>query len=146
MPLVELQVNKEWCKASDATVRFTVASTYQRSSWDWVAIYKVSLKFRNYYTYFPQCQHLQLSSCRLDSDITKIIRRMCGPKRSMQRRWALAQIHKCVLSWTQRYSVWFSLHRWHSQRRICREMTVNISWVTTVITWTALLDCHHQFR
>ncbi|KAM7392963.1 hypothetical protein PAMA_007873 [Pampus argenteus] len=42
MPLVELQVNKEWCKVSDATVRFTVASTYQRSSWDWVAIYKVT--------------------------------------------------------------------------------------------------------
>ncbi|MEQ2245473.1 hypothetical protein ILYODFUR_028441, partial [Ilyodon furcidens] len=44
LPLVELQVNKEWCKASDATVRFTVASTYQRSSWDWVAIYKVGHK------------------------------------------------------------------------------------------------------
>lgn len=40
-PLVELQVNKEWCKVSDATVRFTVASNYQRSSWDWIAIYKV---------------------------------------------------------------------------------------------------------
>uniref|UniRef100_A0A3Q1FQZ1 Inositol polyphosphate-5-phosphatase Ja n=1 Tax=Acanthochromis polyacanthus TaxID=80966 RepID=A0A3Q1FQZ1_9TELE len=42
MPLVELQVNKEWSKLSDATVRFTVAATYQRSSWDWVAIYKVT--------------------------------------------------------------------------------------------------------
>lgn len=40
-PLVELQVQREWCKVSDATVRFTVASNYQRSSWDWVAIYKV---------------------------------------------------------------------------------------------------------
>lgn len=38
---MELQVQKEWCKVSDATVRFTVASNYQRSSWDWVAIYKV---------------------------------------------------------------------------------------------------------
>lgn len=43
-PLVELQVNREWSKVSDATVRFTVAATYQRSSWDWVAIYKVALK------------------------------------------------------------------------------------------------------
>lgn len=41
-PLVELQVQREWCKVSDATVKFTVASNYQRSSWDWVAIYKVS--------------------------------------------------------------------------------------------------------
>ncbi|XP_044000070.1 inositol polyphosphate 5-phosphatase K [Gambusia affinis] len=49
LPLVELQVNKEWCKASDATVRFTVASTYQRSSWDWVAIYKV--RFRHHKDY-----------------------------------------------------------------------------------------------
>ncbi|XP_029024782.1 phosphatidylinositol 4,5-bisphosphate 5-phosphatase A [Betta splendens] len=49
MPLVELQANKEWCKASDATVRFTVASAYQRSSWDWVAIYKVG--FRHYKDY-----------------------------------------------------------------------------------------------
>ncbi|XP_034752559.1 phosphatidylinositol 4,5-bisphosphate 5-phosphatase A isoform X2 [Etheostoma cragini] len=49
MPLAELQVNKEWCKVSDATVRFTVASTYQRSSWDWVAIYKVG--FRHYKDY-----------------------------------------------------------------------------------------------
>lgn len=40
-PLVELQVSKEWCKVSDATVRFTVASNFQRSSWDWIAIYKV---------------------------------------------------------------------------------------------------------
>lgn len=43
MPMVELQFNKEWFKVSDATVRFTLASTYQRSSWDWVAIYKVIL-------------------------------------------------------------------------------------------------------
>ncbi|XP_068608647.1 phosphatidylinositol 4,5-bisphosphate 5-phosphatase A [Brachionichthys hirsutus] len=49
VPLVELQVNKEWSKVSDATVRFTVASTYQRSSWDWIAIYKVG--FRHYKDY-----------------------------------------------------------------------------------------------
>ncbi|XP_044031092.1 inositol polyphosphate 5-phosphatase K isoform X2 [Siniperca chuatsi] len=49
MPLVELQVNKEWYKVSDATVRFTVASTYQRSSWDWVAIYKVGFRHHKDY-------------------------------------------------------------------------------------------------
>ncbi|XP_013859258.1 inositol polyphosphate 5-phosphatase K [Austrofundulus limnaeus] len=49
MPLVELQASREWCKAADATVRFTVAPTYQRSSWDWVAIYKVG--FRHYKDY-----------------------------------------------------------------------------------------------
>ncbi|KAM9307086.1 LOW QUALITY PROTEIN: inositol polyphosphate 5-phosphatase K [Pholidichthys leucotaenia] len=52
MPLVELQVNKEWSKISDATVRFTVASTYQRSSWDLLAIYKVGFRHhKDYQTY-----------------------------------------------------------------------------------------------
>ncbi|XP_031711884.1 inositol polyphosphate 5-phosphatase K isoform X2 [Anarrhichthys ocellatus] len=49
MPLVELQLNKDWCKVSDASVRFTVASTYQRSSWDWVAIYKVGFRHHKDY-------------------------------------------------------------------------------------------------
>ncbi|XP_047424877.1 inositol polyphosphate 5-phosphatase K [Mugil cephalus] len=49
MPLVELHTSKEWCKVSDATVRFTVASTYQRSSWDWVAIYKVGFRHHKDY-------------------------------------------------------------------------------------------------
>ncbi|XP_067340027.1 inositol polyphosphate 5-phosphatase K [Channa argus] len=49
MPLVELQVNKEWYKISDATVRFIVASTYQRSSWDWIAIYKVGFRHHKDY-------------------------------------------------------------------------------------------------
>ncbi|AWP15198.1 putative phosphatidylinositol 4-5-bisphosphate 5-phosphatase A [Scophthalmus maximus] len=49
MPMVELQFNKEWFKVSDATVRFTLASTYQRSSWDWVAIYKVGFRHHKDY-------------------------------------------------------------------------------------------------
>ncbi|KAJ0057109.1 hypothetical protein NL108_002043, partial [Boleophthalmus pectinirostris] len=44
-PLVELQVNKEWNKVSDATVRVNVALSYQRSSWDWVAIYKARFDY-----------------------------------------------------------------------------------------------------
>lgn len=94
MPLVELHVNKEWCKVSDATVRFTVASTYQRSSWDWVAIYKVIL------SYYSKAQDKILQCVvqrpcvmpfvilhRLDSGITKITRRTYGPKENMQHRW-----------------------------------------------------------
>ncbi|XP_028318911.1 phosphatidylinositol 4,5-bisphosphate 5-phosphatase A isoform X2 [Gouania willdenowi] len=48
-PLVELQVNKVWCKVLDATVRFTTASNYQRSSWDWIAIYKVGFRHHKDY-------------------------------------------------------------------------------------------------
>ncbi|CAL8277702.1 unnamed protein product [Merluccius merluccius] len=49
IPLVELQVEKEWSKVSDATVRFTVSSSYQRSSWDWVALYRVGFKHHKDY-------------------------------------------------------------------------------------------------
>lgn len=92
MPLVELQVNKEWCKISDATVRFTVALTYQRSSWDWVAIYKVIirlflLKSSRRCNGVKNDVHLLLLH-RLDSDITKITRRTYGPRGNMQ--------HRCV--------------------------------------------------
>lgn len=79
MPLVELQASKEWSKAADATVRFTTAPTYQRSSWDWVAIYKV-LKSDSFGQHFSTYLTVFLFLSRLDSDITKIIRRTCGPK------------------------------------------------------------------
>ncbi|XP_061655332.1 inositol polyphosphate 5-phosphatase K [Phyllopteryx taeniolatus] len=49
MPLVELQANKEWFKVSDATVKFTFSSNYHRSSWDWVAIYKVGFRHHKDY-------------------------------------------------------------------------------------------------
>ncbi|XP_042158166.1 inositol polyphosphate 5-phosphatase K [Oncorhynchus tshawytscha] len=52
LPLVTLEYVKEWTKVSDATVRFTVMSNVQRSSWDWVAIYKVGFKHhKDYVTY-----------------------------------------------------------------------------------------------
>lgn len=86
MPLVELQVNKEWCKVSDATVRFTVACTYQRSSWDWVAIYKVKSRVLTFLNDLKMNLFLAVISLflhRLDSDITKTTRRTCGPRGSM---------------------------------------------------------------
>ncbi|XP_061732276.1 phosphatidylinositol 4,5-bisphosphate 5-phosphatase A [Nerophis ophidion] len=49
MALVELQVNKEWCQVSDAAIRLTFASNYHRSSWDWVAIYKVGFRHHKDY-------------------------------------------------------------------------------------------------
>uniref|UniRef100_A0A3P8UPL6 Phosphatidylinositol 4,5-bisphosphate 5-phosphatase A n=1 Tax=Cynoglossus semilaevis TaxID=244447 RepID=A0A3P8UPL6_CYNSE len=49
IPLVEFQVNKEWSQVSDASVRFSVSSGFQRSSWDWVALYK--LGFRHHKDY-----------------------------------------------------------------------------------------------
>ncbi|CAL8321510.1 unnamed protein product [Lota lota] len=63
IPLVELQVEKEWCNISDATVRFSVASSYQRSSWDWVALYKVGFKHHKDYVAFiwAKGEHVEFS-------------------------------------------------------------------------------------
>ncbi|XP_053542737.1 inositol polyphosphate 5-phosphatase K [Ictalurus punctatus] len=49
IPLVELEVEKEWTKVSDATAKFTIASGFQRSSWDWVGLYKVGFKHHKDY-------------------------------------------------------------------------------------------------
>lgn len=42
LPLVTLEVEKEWTKFSDATAKLTMAHGFQRSSWDWVGLYKVN--------------------------------------------------------------------------------------------------------
>ncbi|GAA6094818.1 inositol polyphosphate 5-phosphatase K isoform X2 [Tachysurus ichikawai] len=44
LPLVKLEVEKEWTKVSDASAKFTTASSFQRSSWDWVGLYKRNQK------------------------------------------------------------------------------------------------------
>uniref|UniRef100_A0A8B9JQD9 Inositol polyphosphate-5-phosphatase Ja n=1 Tax=Astyanax mexicanus TaxID=7994 RepID=A0A8B9JQD9_ASTMX len=52
LPLVHLEVEKEWTKVSDATARFTIISGFQRSSWDWVGLYKVGFKhYKDYAAY-----------------------------------------------------------------------------------------------
>ncbi|XP_016374220.1 phosphatidylinositol 4,5-bisphosphate 5-phosphatase A-like [Sinocyclocheilus rhinocerous] len=49
LPLVTLEVEKEWTKFSDATAKLTVAHGFQRSSWDWVGLYKVGFKHHKDY-------------------------------------------------------------------------------------------------
>nr|XP_009303404.2 inositol polyphosphate 5-phosphatase K isoform X1 [Danio rerio] len=49
LPLVTLEVEKEWTKFSDATVKLTMAHGFQRSSWDWVGLYKVGFKHHKDY-------------------------------------------------------------------------------------------------
>ncbi|CAM4730444.1 hypothetical protein PO909_022351 [Leuciscus waleckii] len=48
-PLVTLEVEKEWTKFSDATAKLTMAHGFQRSSWDWVGLYKVGFKHHKDY-------------------------------------------------------------------------------------------------
>ncbi|XP_043924403.1 phosphatidylinositol 4,5-bisphosphate 5-phosphatase A [Protopterus annectens] len=40
-PLVHLEVEDEWHNPSEAVVKFKVAPTFSRSSWDWIGLYKV---------------------------------------------------------------------------------------------------------
>ncbi|XP_054852504.1 phosphatidylinositol 4,5-bisphosphate 5-phosphatase A [Eublepharis macularius] len=49
VPLVELQVSDEWTKPDQAIIWYKVSSAYHRSSWDWVALYRVG--FRHYKDY-----------------------------------------------------------------------------------------------
>uniref|UniRef100_A0A8D2JBA3 Inositol polyphosphate-5-phosphatase J n=1 Tax=Varanus komodoensis TaxID=61221 RepID=A0A8D2JBA3_VARKO len=41
VPLVELQVADEWTKTEQAVVRYKISSAYHRSSWDWIALYRL---------------------------------------------------------------------------------------------------------
>ncbi|KAI1904953.1 hypothetical protein AGOR_G00010980 [Albula goreensis] len=50
VPLVTLMVEGEWCRASDATVKFKVAASFSRSSSDWIGLYKVGFKHHKDYT------------------------------------------------------------------------------------------------
>ncbi|XP_051541546.1 inositol polyphosphate 5-phosphatase K-like [Myxocyprinus asiaticus] len=52
LPLVTLEVEKEWTKFSDATAKLTMATSFQRSSWDWVGLYKVGFKHHKDYAVY----------------------------------------------------------------------------------------------
>ncbi|XP_077164423.1 phosphatidylinositol 4,5-bisphosphate 5-phosphatase A isoform X2 [Paroedura picta] len=49
VPLVELQVSDEWTRLDQAVVWYKTSSSYHRSSWDWIALYRVG--FRHYKDY-----------------------------------------------------------------------------------------------
>ncbi|KAJ8347035.1 hypothetical protein SKAU_G00284360 [Synaphobranchus kaupii] len=49
VPLVTLLVEEEWRRASDATVRFKVASSFSRSPSDWIGLYKVGFRHHKDY-------------------------------------------------------------------------------------------------
>ncbi|XP_042297311.1 phosphatidylinositol 4,5-bisphosphate 5-phosphatase A isoform X2 [Sceloporus undulatus] len=49
VPLVEIQVADEWTKPEQAVIRCRISPAYHRSSWDWIALYRVG--FRHYKDY-----------------------------------------------------------------------------------------------
>ncbi|XP_072839388.2 phosphatidylinositol 4,5-bisphosphate 5-phosphatase A [Pogona vitticeps] len=43
-PLVEMQVADEWTKPEQAVIRYKTSLVYPRSSWDWIALYRVGFR------------------------------------------------------------------------------------------------------
>ncbi|KAM6423041.1 phosphatidylinositol 4,5-bisphosphate 5-phosphatase A isoform 2-T2 [Liasis olivaceus] len=52
VPLVEIQVADEWTKPEQAVVRYRTSSAFHRSSWDWIALYRVGFRhWKDYIAY-----------------------------------------------------------------------------------------------
>ncbi|XP_041083384.1 inositol polyphosphate 5-phosphatase K-like [Polyodon spathula] len=49
LPLVQFFVEDEWTKVSDAVVKFRMAASFPRSSWDWIGLYKVGFRHHKDY-------------------------------------------------------------------------------------------------
>ncbi|RXM94245.1 Phosphatidylinositol 4,5-bisphosphate 5-phosphatase A [Acipenser ruthenus] len=49
LPLVQFFVEDEWTKVSDAIVKFRMAASFPRSSWDWIGLYKVGFRHHKDY-------------------------------------------------------------------------------------------------
>ncbi|XP_048412480.1 phosphatidylinositol 4,5-bisphosphate 5-phosphatase A isoform X5 [Stegostoma tigrinum] len=56
-PLVQLQVEDEWSKPSDAVVRYRMASSFAKSSWDWLGLYRVGFKHHKDYVTYIWAKH-----------------------------------------------------------------------------------------
>ncbi|XP_067910932.1 phosphatidylinositol 4,5-bisphosphate 5-phosphatase A isoform X2 [Heterodontus francisci] len=56
-PLIQLQVEDEWNKPSDAVVRYRMASSFAKSSWDWLGLYRVGFKHHKDYVTYVWAKH-----------------------------------------------------------------------------------------
>ncbi|XP_067862428.1 phosphatidylinositol 4,5-bisphosphate 5-phosphatase A [Heptranchias perlo] len=56
-PLIHLQVEDEWNKPSDAVVRYRMAASYAKSSWDWLGLYRVGFKHHKDYVTYVWAKH-----------------------------------------------------------------------------------------
>ncbi|XP_072103729.1 inositol polyphosphate 5-phosphatase K isoform X1 [Mobula birostris] len=61
-PLIQLQVEDEWNKASDAVVRYRMADSFAKSSWDWLGLYKVGFKHHKDYITYVWAKHDEVDS------------------------------------------------------------------------------------
>ncbi|XP_032899584.1 phosphatidylinositol 4,5-bisphosphate 5-phosphatase A isoform X1 [Amblyraja radiata] len=56
-PLIQLQVEDEWNKPSDAVVRYRMANSFAKSSWDWLGLYRVGFKHHKDYITYVWAKH-----------------------------------------------------------------------------------------
>ncbi|XP_078083804.1 phosphatidylinositol 4,5-bisphosphate 5-phosphatase A [Mustelus asterias] len=63
-PLIQLQVDDEWCKPSDAVVRYRMASSFAKSSWDWLGLYRVGFKHHKDYVTYVWAKHDEADSMK----------------------------------------------------------------------------------
>ncbi|XP_072444089.1 phosphatidylinositol 4,5-bisphosphate 5-phosphatase A isoform X1 [Chiloscyllium punctatum] len=56
-PMIQLQVEDEWNKPSDAVVRYRMASSFAKSSWDWLGLYRVGFKHHKDYVTYIWAKH-----------------------------------------------------------------------------------------
>ncbi|XP_028680121.2 LOW QUALITY PROTEIN: inositol polyphosphate 5-phosphatase K [Erpetoichthys calabaricus] len=57
VPFVQLAVEDEWNAVSDAIVRYKMAQTFPRSSWDWIGLYKVGFRHQKDYVSYVWAKH-----------------------------------------------------------------------------------------
>ncbi|XP_062307831.1 phosphatidylinositol 4,5-bisphosphate 5-phosphatase A [Osmerus eperlanus] len=70
MPLVTLMVEDEWNSVADATARFKVAPNFARSSWDWIALYKVGFKHHKDYVGYVWAKQDEADLHRQEPQVT----------------------------------------------------------------------------
>ncbi|XP_068617122.1 phosphatidylinositol 4,5-bisphosphate 5-phosphatase A [Brachionichthys hirsutus] len=70
VPLVTLIVEDEWNSIADATTKFKLAPSFSRSSWDWIALYKVGFKHHKDYVGYVWAKQEEAEVQREEQQVT----------------------------------------------------------------------------
>ncbi|XP_076003648.1 inositol polyphosphate 5-phosphatase K [Genypterus blacodes] len=70
VPLVTILVEDEWNSIADAIVKFKYAPSFSRSSWDWIALYKVGFKHHKDYVGYVWAKQEEADYQRQEHQVT----------------------------------------------------------------------------
>ncbi|XP_056154975.1 phosphatidylinositol 4,5-bisphosphate 5-phosphatase A [Lampris incognitus] len=70
IPLVTLIVDDEWNSIADAVAKFKAAPNYSRSSWDWIALYKVGFRHHKDYVGYMWAKQEESDFHRQEHQVT----------------------------------------------------------------------------